>query len=183
MRKIIIAVLAIVMPIMAAETPVQSIDYAHERIHEGVTFKASLTNTLGANVVTNICIATTNTALFRVGAPPKFHFIYNSSSSGQIRIDFIEAPTIVGIGVAASTVNRNRQSSKTAWANIFYSTNCTGGTLLESSVVGTTTGNVGGQRSQRPEIILKTNTIYNLRITSIDSGNYISIEPEWYELR
>lgn len=182
MKNLMIA-LMVLFPIFAAESPVQSIDYAHERIHEGVTFKATLTNTLGSGVTTNICIATTNTALFRVGAPPQFHLIYGTSSSGQVRIELYEAPTIVGVGVSASTVNRNRRSSKTSWANVFYSTNCTGGTLLEASVVGTTTGNTGGQRTIRPEVILKTNTIYNLRITSLDTGNYISIEPEWYELR
>jgi len=180
--KKIIAVLAIAS---AAFSQMVTIDYPHKEIHEGKRFKSVYTNVIGSGAVANFIIATTNTALFRALTSPQFHLTVTVASAAAADFIFVEAPTHVGVGTAVASYNRNRQSSYTPWANCFLSTNCTGGTILYAGVLGSSGGGTrgSGEAGTRAEIILKTNTLYNVQFTSRAAGNIFMIEYDWYEQR
>lgn len=180
MKRIIIFLAA--FSIAFAET--ETIDWTHQKIHEGHMFQfIASTNGLASNVSINICIATTNIAKYNIFQHPEFHFQYFITTTGAAKVQLLKSPTVTGASVALTIYNLNDKSSATSLAYAASATNVSGGTVKDLLFIGTGgrfTGTGGGSGS-RYENIFQTNLIYCIQVTSLVDGNYISVLPTWYE--
>lgn len=152
-----------------------TIDYVHHEIHDGHHFNYCDydISPLGASAKIEFVFITPNTSVW-------VHFVFEVFSSTGATIElFAEASDVVG-GTAITPRNNNRNSTNTSGVTLLRDpTSITDGTRAAGFLAGA--NRAGGFVERSREFILKQNTTYLIRITSLASSNNISWCGEWYE--
>lgn len=166
-----------------------TIDFPHAKTHEGNAYYVSYSvPSLGAMTTPDDTITIT----FTTPATGFIHFTFSAYGSAGWRLRLIEAPTG---GAATPTgqlaiLNHNRASSNTSTVSNgttagqvnYDATLATGGTMLwDQYLEGSGGPLVGGTSvSNRNEVILKQNTVYQISLYGVDT-NPATLYLDWYE--
>lgn len=146
----------------------------HHHIHDGIHYE-----------ICDYALAVANAATidFRIVTPDTAewdHLLFEVTGSSGITLDIYESPTDVTVGAAVIPVNNNRNSLNTANMLVFLGPTVTvTGTKLIGFVGGA--NQRAGIVDRENENILKRNTEYLFRITSLGANNNISYCSSWYE--
>jgi len=156
------------------KNPIETIDTAHKKIHIGKAFLAFHNDSnLGNNSNINI--------YFETSATQKIHIHVAAHGKFDFDFDFLEEPTVTG-GDAKTVQNRDRNSdNSTSLINI--KTNVViadDGLIIDQDFMGQGQ-KVGGDTVFDNEWVLKTNSSYCLRFTSLANSNRAHIKLNWYE--
>ena len=168
------------------------IDYSHHEVHEGSAFYVMYSVlSLGAMTTPDDTITLT---LVTPNTTKWSHFTFSVNGSAGWRVRLIEAPT-GGAASATGTIdilnhNRNYQITKpstvgngtTTGVVSYDATLATGGvTLWDQYLEGSGGPQAGGTGTgKRNEIILKSNTTYQLSLYGTDT-NPATMYIDWYE--
>jgi hypothetical protein len=154
-----------------------TIDYAHYEVHAGSHFMYTDHTELGSGATQNYLITVPDSAK----CP---HMIFDLDGYGVTQWQFFEGTDRVGI-TTQNVGNNNRNSATTAGVTIHKGV--TGGTE-DGGLAHIYKGGASGaqartatQSGNAEELILKRNTKYILRTTSLSLGNLTNIRLEWYE--
>lgn len=158
-----------------------AIDYAHHEVHGGSHFVYSETDPdLDAAAVIEVRIVTPNTTKWA-------HLVPYISGALHTKLEIFETCThTAGAGLTAYNSNRNSVTTPTLTLNRSADDNADG-TLIFSTEFGIDTGGGanrvtgGGSSRGDAEWILKQNTVYLVRVTSLTADNVVSLALEWYE--
>lgn len=145
---------------------VHEIDQGHQKIHAGLMFSfcdevAGLVNTAAVDY------------LIVTGAKAP-HLIWEAFGDTAMRLQFYEASTTSANGAAQSVRNRNRGSASVPVTAIYKTPTITVvGDLLcqERDGSASTSSKVGGEVREGHEWILKVNTKYLIRVTSLSGAS------------
>lgn len=146
----------------------------HHQIHEGNGYRACVfTADLDTNGVFGVSIT--------VGSI-RPHMLIDIDAINEAGIVFLEGVTqAISSSNIMSLVNKDRNSSKTSTVSMHYNpTISVSGTVLLSSNYGDGKKS-GADVSARDEWILKTDTSYNVSVTSGAENNKVNLTLEWYE--
>jgi len=148
--------------------------YAHHEIHSGNHFYYNTTSNLGSAATANFFVITPDTTKWT-------HMAWNFSSLEDTHIIAWEG--VDGTTSAALTLfNSNRNSSTTPGLIMApVASITTQGTLMWQDFIPADKFGAGQTRADS-EIVLKQNTIYNMRIISKAASNIITTKLFWYEL-
>ena len=152
-----------------------AMDYEHHEIHEGDHYTLCGHASLGLNAIIDIIIRTPNIATWG-------HFIWEIDITQSTQIDIYEGASGISGGSTLIPLNNNRNSSNTSIMTIIQnpSSIVSTGTLLPlSKVIGANRS--AGQDNRNKEIILKQNSIYLMRGTSLAAANTLNYCLSWYE--
>ena len=163
-----------------------SIDYAHHERHEGDAFVLHDWEDLGAEDYVDYRIVVPETLKYP-------HMLLEIATEAESNFYFYEGVTILSPGTAVTSFNANRNSNSvssltftkidnTSEANANLDTGTATATLLMIGRVGSSR-TAGGQVGTRDELILKSNTIYSIRILNLDNSasRWINVSLDWYE--
>lgn len=112
---------------------------------------------------------------------------------GPVDVEAFEAATISGNGTTKGILNRNRNSSNTAAAQVFHTpTISDDGTQLVDTLIPSTSGGAGANAfslggsantdHENDKFILKPSTSYLIRVTNNSGGPIdVVITLNWYE--
>ena len=157
-----------------------TITYEHHEIHDGshYTFSTGIVD-LDNGISKNYILTVPNTTKWP-------HLVYDIEGVLFTKVEAFENTTHA-TGTQFPTFNNNRNSTNIAGLKISNSSgNASDGDLIYTTSFGISTGpggkiaGGGGARGER-EWILKQNTKYFLKITSLTDNNNISCILEWYE--
>ena len=160
-----------------------NIDFAHHELHEGDHYAIKNVVDLSLNNVFDLRVKTPNTAKWA-------HLTVMLMTEVETEFYLYENVTLTTSGTAASSYNRNRNSTNTA--GIILSTVTSAATSTANTLTGLTSASAlshgymgsgfidGGQTDTRMEWILKQNTAYSLRIIATAAG-YTDYLLDWYE--
>ena len=162
---------------------IQTISRQHQEIHEGESFFAMKSGTVGDGSDLEIRIQAPN-------VDDTYHFEYTVICTGQTTIDFYKGTSLVDVpNNRLVSWNRNENSSNTSSLLICHTPSGTGGDgtkIGDSLLIGLDTslgqsGSIaGGTVSGRNEIVLGRGVAYLLRVTSGTDGNRVNIVLDWY---
>lgn len=159
----------------AVTNAIVTLEYDHHEVHEGDSYVVSGTATLDSGGVLNVLIVTPNTTKWAHLLPI---VVVNG---GAATIAIYEDATVSAVGSAAEEINRNRNSANTAGVVVTTGPTVTGtGTQIFTFTIGDGQ-QTGGEVRGTYEWVLKQNTIYLLRITSLANGNVVNYLLDWYE--
>ncbi len=162
---------------------IMSIDYVHNQIHAGVTYRVCRPF---------IALANNANAVMAIGSSNRFnHFIASISTSGAMWVTLYEVDWTnwhSAFGTNREPVNMQRALP----TNLFksssivreYPTVTNWGTMLCTSLITGTTGNnsVGSDVRLDTEWVLNTNKFYIIAVSNVaGSGKDVSINMQWYE--
>ena len=165
---------------------VKIIDSPHSKVHDGFAFHVSAYDLiLDADDVLSITFKIPNISTKRM------HFTANGDCTSGALFEVLEGPTITGsTGVNKTILNRDRDSenqsmvlSMDATANT-VTVNATvthDGTIIEAAPLSAGKSKIVGQSRGEEEWLLKTNSLYTIRITGLTNGGIASINLNWYE--
>lgn len=155
----------------------KSIDWPHEKIHEGKHYTFTYSKALSAGSVLSVAITTPTSD---VGI---YHFVAAVESNLAGTWYFTEGASISG-GSALTAYNNNRISSNTSGSTIKGSPTVTtyGTVYLETHSVGsnTTPHTLGGNAEVRNEYILASSTTYMLYFQANATSTYAAITSAFY---
>ena len=153
---------------------VNTIGYEHHEIHSGSHyFICDYDSSIAINETIQFVVTTPNTTKWT-------HLILDFSSTLGCSLDIYEGSSSVVGGSPATPINNNRNSLNTSSLTIIKDpTSLTDGTKIAGYLAGA--NKTGGASEREREIILKQNTTYLFRFTSLSNGNAISFCGEWYE--
>ena len=159
----------------ASTESIQTISYEHHEIHAGSHFyycDYQMGNASGA--IINFVITTPNTTKWA-------HLVFDAYSSEGSTLEVYEGATGVVGGTSITPRNNNRNSLTASTMTLVKDPASIAGDGARAAgyLVGGT--RAPGSESRDREIILKQNTTYLLRITSLANSNDISWCAEWYE--
>lgn len=159
--------------------------YDHHQIHEGETWRWSVyTASLGLNANKDVRFKVPYITI-PLGSNPVIlcpHFRFEIISSDLAYIQFYEAPTITVSGTQRTPLNLERNGLYTPKLQIFEDpTNTALGTLIWQGLLTATKSSGGGIEGSQNEFVLKNNTEYLYRVTSLASNNRIMERFVWYE--
>jgi hypothetical protein len=97
----------------------ESIDYAHQKIHEGRFFSGGYYNS-------SLSAGSSQDILVQVGSSSNFHAIMAVSISGEATVFIYEGTTFSAAGSAVTMTNHNRTSAKVFSGTVTYSPTVTG---------------------------------------------------------
>lgn len=166
------------LPVDSVTGAVQTIDWEHSRIHSSKGFLLNGKHTIANGASLDVLLS--NPA----GNYPHLRAVTADVTGAPFSIYIYEAPTVSANGTAAPAKNLNRNSAVAA--NLLTYTGptvTTVGTELECSVIpgAKQTGGSGTENIQM-EWILKSNTLYLVRLTNNSGGSEdASIKLFWYE--
>lgn len=151
-----------------------TIDAEHSAIHKGWHFNY-------ADYETNIDNGTTIDFTFTTPDTAEWtHFIFKAYSSLGITVELYEGATGVSGGTAITPRNNNRNSVNTSGVILLKDPTITDdGTRAAGFLAGA--DRTAGSAGRENEFILKQNTTYITRITSLANSNSITWDAEWYE--
>jgi len=147
-----------------------TIGYLHSMGHKGQLFSASYYQALVSRT-TNLDI------LIITASGYNFHMGYALDSSGDGQTTVYEEPTVTASGTPITAYNKNRTSTNTLNASIYYSPTTSGGTQLKTNYERTYVRSEGSLLS---EWILDDNKSYLIRYTP-DTDQQVSFVIEGYE--
>lgn len=152
-------------------------NYEHHKVHAGDNYFYQDTVTLGAAGVQDYMITTPDSAVL-------IHFLYKIQHLKDVLIQLFEASDKTGT-TAQTLFNSNRNSANVATLSVKKGTSggTTDGTLLQPYLGGAAAGAnvVSGISDHAQELMLKRNTKYILRITSVSAGCTCTAMMNWYE--
>lgn len=159
----------------------EQIEWSHQRVHEGNSYTAE-------HEFTGIGAGATAEILIEVGSNKTLHFDYRLSAENDCRIEIFEAPTATP-GTALTAYNQARYSSNTSDATLTHTpTGVTAGStrihrrIFYGSLFSGGIGGNGGASARAPEIVLKKDTDYLIRLTNnAGVAQDMHIELGWYE--
>ena len=158
------------------------IDYVHHEIHVGSNYEIVNYVDLAINNVFDIRITTPNTTKWA-------HFFYNFETKSETLWYLYRNAVISTAGTAVTPINSNHNSSNTS-ALVFNTianatlvladadTDVSGASTIWTGISGD--GKEGGEKDHEHEIILKQNTIYDIRFIATAAG-YVNYHLNWYE--
>lgn len=156
-----------------------SIDFAHQKTHEGRYFSG------GYN---NISVANNGTLdlLVQMGATNLFHMKVKADSGGDVTLQLYEDATFSNAGTGVTMSNHSRSSAKAFDATVTHTPTVTGtGTQVNGTVFipGGSGGNSqGGGGGWANEYILSASKNYLIRVTNVSGGSKdISLTIEGYQ--
>lgn len=150
------------------------VDFEHHEIHEGDHFFVAGVTAMGLNGTIDFLFTTPNTTKWS-------HMTFSIlGNAGGVNIKMYESANTSG-GTAVTAINNNRNSAVTSTATVKTNptTITTLGTLIYEAESGVNRG--AGFIDRAREIVLKQNTSYVFRITSLAAANNVSYAGEWYE--
>ncbi len=153
----------------------KTIEYEHSEIHEGNHFNyCDYQENIALNDNIEFVLTTSDTT-------KAIHFNFEVYSSLGCKIEVYEAASGVSGGTTITPRNNNRNSNKLSTITLIKdpSSISNDGTRAAGYLAGA--GRSSGFYKRENELLLKTNTIYLLRITSSANSNNISWCGEWYE--
>ena len=158
----------------------ETIDYAHHKIHVGSSYYLSGSSILALATNTLGFVATTPSAASWM------HMLWQMSSSGPITIAVYEGSSGITGGTPSVPVNSNRNSLNISGAVVLINpTVATPGTQIAGAAFGTVGTNkfapTGGGTDRDSEIILKQSTAYYWKVTANDALITVSYFANWYE--
>jgi len=146
----------------------------HHEIHEGDHYYVAGYETEALNGTIEFVVTTPDTTKWA-------HLLFTIQGSDKIQVDVYEGTTGVTGGAATTPINNNRNSSNTSGLTLVKdpASITDDGTVIAGYSVGAlkTTGEV----KRTHELVLKQNTAYLFRATSLANSNIISYEGTWYE--
>ncbi len=154
-----------------------SIDYVHEKVHEGKQFTFLRTKTMDT--------VTTNTVTITAPASASgfIHLIADIECNAAASWTFSEAPE-ASAGSALTAYNNKRNSSVTdpttiAGGAIVWTS---AGSVIETHYIGANNpaSKLGGMSSGRNEYILKPSTKYGFRVSNVAATCYSVITLHYY---
>jgi len=155
-----------------------SIRTVHHQIHEGESFSSN-------DVTTNVQMAAPKRyLLITPDTDTRAHFVFRIGTEPGAKIELFEDTTVSNNGSVLPIFNNNRNSANANELLIYEDPTVTGdGTCIFVEQDGTTTagGKIGADISHDDEIILKQNTIYQIKITVLANGTDVSTHMDWYE--
>ena len=156
------------------------IDVVHEHIHEGKSFIAT-----DYDADTDI-VGPKYWSFITPDTNKHIHFIFEVFANAAGVLEFYEGPTINAAGTTLASYNMNRNITDAAGMVVKYDTTTTAdGTKLWVARLGTV-GSVfvttSGGTGTRMEFVLKRNTTYILKFTTIADNNILWANFVWYEL-
>lgn len=158
----------------------ETIDIAHNKIHRGNHFSYDDVVTLASAAVQNYLITTPDTD--KVG-----HLGYQIEGNLGFTFEFFEATDKTGTTGQTNIYNQNRNSSTVNGIGLHKGISAEAlevdGTKIGYKQSGSATvgGKLQGTDGSSLERILKRNTKYIMRITSLANANVVSVQLNWYE--
>jgi len=158
----------------ASTHAIYTVNYEHHEIHEGDHYYICGLASGSAGTVADFAVSTSNTT-------KRAHMTFNIEGTvvgSQIQI--YEVSDYDLDGTVITPFNNNRNSANTSNLSISLDPTINSlGTLIYDAKSGTNRGSGVVERDR--EIILKQNTAYVFRISSLGANNVISYCGEWYE--
>jgi hypothetical protein len=106
--------------------------------------------------------------------------VLDFSSTLGVSLEVYEGSTDVVGGTSVTPINNNRNSTNTSSLTIVKDpTSITDGTRIAGFLAGA--NRQSGFNNREREVILKQNTTYLFRFTSLANNNAVSFCGEWYE--
>lgn len=163
------------LPLDASTEALEIIDYEHHEIHAGSHYNYCDCQTgLANNDVIEFVVNTTNST-------KEAHLTFEAYSSLGITIDLYENASGVVGGTPIIPRNNNRNSNKTSVVLAVKDPTSIASDGTKASCYLAGAGREAGATSRNREFILKTNTLYLVRITSNANSNDVSWCFDWYE--
>lgn len=152
----------------------QTIEYEHHEIHAGSHFSIADYDTSVASAETlEFVVVTPNTAKWA-------HMVFQFASTLGATLEVFEGSSAVVGGTPVTPLNNNRNSSTESVLTVIKEpTSITDGTRIAGFMAGA--GRTAGFSTRDKEFILKQNTTYLFRFTSLANSNAWSFVGEWYE--
>lgn len=161
------------IPKDAVTGEVMTIDHLHAELHEGDAYSHIDCHDVGNGSTFYYLIQTPNTST-------RIHFRTNSACILNGRVQLFEGGTTSFDGYSASKINRDRNSSNTPTLALYHAPTVTAdGTLLEDTIFDSKS--TDEDASDLKEFILKQNTKYILKFSSLSSSNTFNTRIHWYE--
>lgn len=164
-----------------ASTTIETIDIAHNEIHEGNYFKSmTITPDIATSTITSLYIGTGTNAKLS-------HLFYEIESTSAGVCYLYESPTAVDTTnfTTNPVYNRYRDSATASNTVVKYRPNVgtIGGTVIAVRNIagGTGGGRIGGENRDGNEIILKANSGYLLTFVP-DNTARVVLRLNWYDL-
>jgi len=164
-----------------ATTALRTVDYAHHEVHSGRHFTFSATSgDLDIGTPLEYLIHTPDTERWA-------HLLGNVYGALHTRFEFFEGATHTS-GIHMPIHNNNRNSANGPGLIITeHADDGDDGTLLFETEFGVDTGGGanrvtgGGTARADSEWVLKQNTVYLLRLSSLTADNVVNMALSWYE--
>lgn len=152
-----------------------TIEYEHQRIHEGEMFTVLEVTDLGNGATRDILVVSPDTVKWT-------HIVWEIEHELETTIQFYQGTTYSAIGTAVSSYNRNGNSNNVATTLVYHTPTITDvGTLIGTIQQGDGK-KAGGSDRLSNEFILKRNCAYLVRVTNLTaSNNLIFTKLNWYE--
>lgn len=152
-----------------------SIDYAHQKTHEGKSYHA------GRYFGT---VADLGTAILSLGAGTIApHVLMNVSVGGNADVIVTEGGTITG-GTAVTIFNKNRNSDSVCLATAVHSGTLTGGTVIYSEIIpgGSGPKPAGGNSRSEAEWMIRTSKLTTIQVINVSGAAFAcSVGIDFYE--
>ncbi len=153
-----------------------ALDLAHERIHLGHVYTASVYNASLANNGT--------ASLHIVAGTVEPHFTYQVAAGGNCVLSVYEGGTLAGTAALAA-YNRNRDVATAHKATLVQGGTITGGTALITAYVPGGSGGTkqGGASRADNEFVGQAGQVYSIALVNISGGAAaVSLGVDFYEV-
>jgi hypothetical protein len=152
----------------------QIIEYEHHKTHAGLHyFICDYDDSIAVSDTIEFVITTPNTTAWS-------HMTLDFTSTLGAKLDIYEGSSNIVGGTSVTPINNNRNSANTSSLAVLKDpTSITDGTRIAGYLAGA--NRTSGFVNRDKEIMLKQNTIYLFRFTSLANSNAISFCGEWYE--
>lgn len=151
-------------------------DFEHHQCHEGESFGVQYYSATVANIEFALTVPV---YINTINSP---HLVVTLIAyGGAVQIDLYEGATFTG-GTAMTAFNRNRNSTNIPGLTIKESVTITGaGTLLPHTFIAAAAEKQGDTSRVSDEIVLKSNTIYRVKLEEITAATRAVLHFKWYE--
>lgn len=150
-----------------------AMEYEHTEIHDGSHYFIAGFETVGLSAEIDFVLTTPNTQKWA-------HLLFWIQSTKGFSLEMYEGASSVVAGTPITPRNNNRNFPDSSVIEVIKDpTSITVGTKIAEWSAGSNLR--AGFVERTKEIILKQNTIYLFRITSLDATNLITWDSNWYE--
>jgi hypothetical protein len=166
---------SIFYPIESRSGSRKTIDIEHAKIHNGLTWVASHSVSVGTGTAVSVMVTTP--------ASGTYHLTYEVEASNTLTYTFSEAPNASG-GTTIASANRLRTGGGTDTLTLKHTVTYTSsGTVLERHLNGSTgvpSKSTGGSSGSRAEWILAASTSYLVYATAGNAGTTVNVNLDYY---
>ena len=157
---------------------IESIDYSHHEVHEGMEFFTTYYATVNSGANLDILVVTPNSTRWS-------HMLYRVRSTLITTMTIYEGTTTNADGTGLDEYNADRNSATVSTVVVYHTPDVAAtGTAVFVDTWGIAVGGnvrVGGESNTLDEMILQSNKKYLMRLASGSDGNLISVKLRWYE--